>query len=131
MRFIRECEAPKEEFTAPYKRTITHVVAPWTVGSKHVWLGTCVYPPGFTSNPHSHEEQEETFFCISGSGQIKVNDTVYDVAVGDAVYCAPGEVHQCINLKGKEDFKVVAVVTPPFSHTSFMDVHTPKDNEDK
>ena len=127
MKFVRESEAPREVFDPPYKRTITHVVAPWTVGSQHVWLGTCAYPPGFTSNPHFHEENEETFFCISGSGQIKVNDQIFDVTVGDAVYCAPGETHQCLNLNGTEDFKVVAVVTPPFTQTSFKEVHTPKD----
>ncbi len=126
MKFVRESEAPKEVFEAPYKRTITHVVAPWTVGSEHVWLGTCAYPPGFSSNPHSHKDQEETFFCIGGHGQIKVNDTVFDVAVGDAVYCAPGEVHQCINVNGTEMFKVVAVVTPPFTPNTFKEDHTVK-----
>lgn len=126
MKFIRESDAPRENFDPPFKRTIVHMVAPWTVGSKHVWLGTCSYPPGFTSNPHSHAEQEETFFCIGGSGQIKVNDTLFDVSVGDAVYCAPGEVHQCINLNGTETFKVVAVVTPPFTPDSFKKDHSVK-----
>lgn len=128
MKYVKESEAPKEVFDPPFKRIITHVVTPWTTGSKHVWLGTCVYPPGSASNPHSHAKQEETFFCISGSGQIKVNDKVFDVASGEAVYCAPGELHQCINLEGKEDFKVIAVVTPPFTPSSFKNDHTPKDN---
>ncbi|MGE5615063.1 MAG: dimethylsulfonioproprionate lyase family protein [Bacillota bacterium] len=126
MKFIRESEAPKEHFEAPYKRTIAHIVAPWTVGSRHVWLGTCTYPPGFTSNPHSHDDMEETFYCIGGKGQIKVNDTVFNVEIGDAVYCAPGEVHQVINLNGTEDFKVVAVVTPPFTPDSFKKDHSVK-----
>lgn len=126
MKFVRESEAPKQVFEPPYKRTITHVVTPWTTGSEHVWLGTCVYPPGFTSNPHRHDNQEETFFCISGKGQIKVEGTLFDLEIGDAVYCAPGELHQCLNLEGKEDFKVVSVVTPPFTESSFKKDHTPK-----
>lgn len=126
MKFVRESESPKDVFDAPYKRIITHIIAPWTVGSKHVWLGTCVYPVGFTSNPHIHDTQEETFFCIAGNGQIKVNDTVFDVHVGDAVFVEPGELHQCLNLYGTEDFKVVSVVTPPFTQTSFQKDHTPK-----
>ena len=127
MKFLRESESPRDVFEAPYKRTITHIVAPWTCSSRHVWLGTCAYPPGFTSNPHIHETQEETFYCISGSGQIKVNDTIFDVEVGDAVFVEPGELHQCLNLHGTVDFKVVSVVTPPFSEASFKKDHTPKD----
>lgn len=126
MKLIRESEAPRDTFDPPFKREIVHMVTPWTVGSKNVWLGVCAYPPGFTSNPHSHETQEETFYCIAGKGQIKVNDTVFDVSVGDAVYCAPGEVHQCINLNGTETLKLVAVVTPPFTTDSFKNDHTPK-----
>lgn len=127
MKFVRESESPRDVFDAPYKRTIVHVIAPWTVGSQHVWMGTCTYPPGFTSNPHTHETQEETFFCISGRGQIKVNDTVFDLSVGDAVFVEPGELHQCLNLNGTEDFKVVSVVTPPFTQSSFKSDHTVKD----
>lgn len=125
MKLLRETESPRDVFDAPYKRTITHIVAPWTCASRHVWLGTCAYPPGFTSNPHTHETQEETFYCIAGSGQIKVNDVVFDVQVGDAVFVEPGELHQCLNLHGEEDFKVVSVVTPPFSKASFQKDHTP------
>lgn len=127
MKFVRECESPKDVFEAPYKRTITHIIAPYTVGSKHTWLATCAYPPGFTSNPHAHDTQEETFYCISGVGQIKVNDTVFDLVPGDTVFVEPGEVHCCMNLHGTEDFKVVSVVTPPFTKTSFNKDHTPKD----
>lgn len=126
MKFIRECEAHSDVFEAPFKRKITHIVTPWSVGSQHVWLGTCTYPPGFTSNPHAHETQEETFYCIAGSGQIKVNDTVFDLTVGDTVFVEPGEVHMCLNLHGTQDFKVVSVVTPPFTEAGFRQDHTPK-----
>lgn len=126
MKFIRESEAPKDIFPAPYARTITHIVAPFTVGSNYVWLGTCVYPVGSTSNPHAHENQEETFHCIAGSGQIKVNDTVFDLVPGDTVFVEPGETHMCMNLHGTEDFKVVSVVTPPFTQEGFKGDHTPK-----
>ena len=126
MKFVRESEAPKDIFPAPYARTITHIIAPWTVGSKNVWLGTCTYPPGVTSNPHIHDTQEETFYCIAGKGQIKVSDTVFDLVPGDTVFVEPGELHMCMNLYGTEDFKVVSVVTPPFSQTGFQSDHTPK-----
>ena len=126
MKFVREAEAPKERFEAPFERTITHLVAPWTVGSKHVWLGIGEYPVGSTSNAHLHETMEETFYCISGNGQIKVEDTVFDVTSGDAVYVEPGETHQIINLTGTEMLKLVSVVTPPFTPTSFSSDHKVK-----
>ncbi len=126
MKFVRESEAPKDVFSAPFARTITHIITPWTVGSEHVWLATCAYPSGSTSNPHTHETQEEVFYCIAGCGQIKVNDTIFDLVPGDAVYVAPGELHMCMNPNGKEDFKVVSVVTPPFTESGFKSDHTPK-----
>ena len=126
MKFVRESQAPKESFEAPYKRIITHLIAPWTVGSKHVWMGICEYPAGSVSNPHAHDEMEETFYCIAGQGQIKVDDTVFDVTVGDAVYVEPGETHQCINTNGSEPFKLVAVVTPPFTPQTFSEDHKAK-----
>lgn len=126
MKFIRESEAHKDVFEAPYKRTITHIVTPWTTGSKNVWFASNVYPAGYMSNAHAHETQEETFYCVAGSGHIKVNDTVFDLVPGDCVFVEPGEIHQCLNLDGKEDFKLVSVVTPPFTEDSFKSDHTPK-----
>lgn len=123
MKFIRESEAEFEEFQAPHARKIRHVVAPWTLGSKHVWFGVNDYPAGGCSNAHTHEDSEETFYVISGSGQIKVEDTIFDVTVGDTVFVEPGEVHQILNLEGTETLKLVSVVTPPFTRDDFSSSH--------
>lgn len=124
MKYIKEKDAPAEFIDAPYKRVIRHLAAPWTVGSHYTWVGTSAVEPGFTSNEHAHEEQEEIFYCIQGSGKIKVNTTVYDVEVGDLVYVDPGAVHQLINTEGKEIFKVISVVSPPFTPEKFKKDHS-------
>lgn len=126
MKYIKESESPKEVFEAPYKRTIRHIISPWTTGSEHIWLGTSSVEPGFSSNYHSHEDLEETFYCIQGKGQIRVDGKVVDVEINDVVYVKPGELHQLINPSDTEIFKLVCIVTPPFTPTNFSSAHTPK-----
>jgi mannose-6-phosphate isomerase-like protein (cupin superfamily) len=39
---------------------------------------------------HAHEDQEETYVVVSGSGRIKLDDEVVDVKTWDAVLIRPG-----------------------------------------
>ena len=125
MKFVRESEVPKQVFEPPYKRVIAPMITPEHQGSKNMWVATCTYPAGYASNPHKHVNQEETFYCIAGKGQIKVDDTVVDIEVGDCVFVEPGETHQVINFDGTEDLKLVSVVAPPFTEEGFKKDHTP------
>ncbi|NQT58777.1 MAG: cupin domain-containing protein [Bacteroidetes bacterium] len=122
MNFVKEAEVPSVHIDAPYKRTIRHLAAPWTIGTKNFWMGTSAVEPGYSSNEHFHDGQEEAFYCIAGSGQIKVGDMYFEVTIGDLVYVEPGVAHQLINT-GKDIFKVVAVVSPPFIPEKFKSDH--------
>lgn len=112
-KFVREQDVEGDRIGPPHQRVIRHLAAPWTMGTTQLWLGTSSVDPGFTSNAHSHEEQEEVFYCVSGSGQIRVDDEVYAVEPGDVVFAPAKSEHQLIN-NGEEVFKVVAAVAPPF-----------------
>lgn len=39
---------------------------------------------------HTHDEIEEVYLVVSGSGRFKVDDDVFDVSERDLVYVAPG-----------------------------------------
>jgi len=118
MKLVRRSQAPKDTFEAPYERTVSHMITPWTVGSEHLWIGVVEYPVGSKSNAHTHEDLEEAFYCVSGTGQIRVNDKVFDIESGDAVYVAPGEEHAVIN-NGIKTLELVSTVSPPLSPTMF------------
>jgi mannose-6-phosphate isomerase-like protein (cupin superfamily) len=122
MILVHERDAEAEKIGPPHKRVIRHLAAPWNVGTKNVWIGTSSIDPGYSSNEHSHADQEEIFYCVSGSGRIKVDGEEARVEAGDLVYVPPGGKHQLIN-DGKVVFKVLAVVSPPFIPEKFKKDH--------
>jgi mannose-6-phosphate isomerase-like protein (cupin superfamily) len=122
MKSIREEEAPVVKIGSPHARTIRHLVAPWTLGSKNIWLGTVIVEPGNTSNLHAHENNEEVFYCVSGSGKIKVEDEEAMFEPNMAIYVEKGFFHQLIN-SGDEPLKVIAITSPPFTHDGFQKDH--------
>jgi mannose-6-phosphate isomerase-like protein (cupin superfamily) len=92
------------------------------MGSQHLWLGTSSVDPGFTSNAHAHEDQEEVFYCVSGRGRIKVDDEEMPLEPGVVVFVAPKSIHQLIN-DGDEILKVVSAVAPPFIPEKYRQDH--------
>ncbi|MBT3941733.1 MAG: cupin domain-containing protein [Chloroflexi bacterium] len=50
-----------------------------------------------TGEYHSHEDQEQVYYFIKGSGQMKLDGEIRDVREGDAVYVPPKVKHQLIN----------------------------------
>ncbi len=121
--FIKEVEAEAEVIGAPFKRTIRHLVAPWThVKSAHCWVGTTAVEPGFTSNEHKHETNEEIFYCLQGEGDLRVNGKDIPMVPGDTLLIPPGNLHMVVN-RGKEVFKLLAIVSPYFIRDKFKQDH--------
>jgi mannose-6-phosphate isomerase-like protein (cupin superfamily) len=123
MKFIHEKDAEADYIGPPHQRVIRHLAAPWNMGTKHLWMGTSSVDPGFTSNPHSHEDQEEIFYCISGRGRIRVGDEEMALEPGMVVYVPEGTVHQLINTEGTEVLKVLSAVSPPFIPEKYRKDH--------
>ena len=105
MKLIREQDVEGDRIGPPHQRVIRHLVTPESMGSQHLWLGTSSVDPGFCSNAHSHEDQEEVFYCV--------DDEEAPLEPGVVVFCPPKSVHQLIN-DGEEILKVVSAVSPPF-----------------
>ncbi len=123
MQFIHEKDAEADYIGPPHQRVIRHLAAPWNMGTKNLWMGTSSVDPGFTSNPHFHEDQEEIFYCISGRGRIRVDDEEAALEPGVVVYVPPGAVHQLINTEGTEILKVLSAVSPPFIPEKYRKDH--------
>ncbi len=125
MKHIKEHEIKGERFEKPYARVIKHIAAPWTLGTTKMWLGMSKIDPNSCSNPHTHSDQEEIFYVVSGYGQIRVEDEVADVGPGSCVLAPIGQEHQLIN-NHDETLKVVAVISPPFELNQFDAAHLKK-----
>ena len=84
------------------------------LGAQKLGYNLTVVPPGKQGFPfHNHRVNEEMFFIIEGSGELRMGDRRYPVRTGDVIACPPGgpEVaHQLINTSDRE-LKYLAVST--------------------
>jgi mannose-6-phosphate isomerase-like protein (cupin superfamily) len=78
------------------------------LGSEHLGVSLFRYPPGFRAvTGHHHREQEEAYVVVGGSGQIRLDDEVFDLKQWDVVRVAPDVVRGF--RAGPEGLEVVAV----------------------
>jgi mannose-6-phosphate isomerase-like protein (cupin superfamily) len=60
------------------------------IDSEHLGVSYFRYGPGFRSPiGHRHREQEEAYVVVSGSGKVKLDDEVLDLALWDVVRVSP------------------------------------------
>jgi mannose-6-phosphate isomerase-like protein (cupin superfamily) len=64
-----------------------------SLGSEHLGVSHFRYAPGTrASTGHHHREQEEAYIVIGGSGQVRLDDEVFDLSPWDVVRVAPDVV---------------------------------------
>jgi len=84
------------------------------LGAQRLGFNVTVVAPGKRAFPfHSHRLNEEMFFVIEGTGQLRFGKETYPLRAGDVIACPPGgpEVaHQIVNT-GEAELKVLAVST--------------------
>lgn len=84
------------------------------VGAKLLGYNITAVPPGMRAFPaHNHRANEEMFFILEGSGQLRVGADTHPVRAGDVIACPPGgpeTAHQLINT-GDVELKYLAVST--------------------
>jgi len=84
------------------------------IGAKMLGYNITAVPPGKRAFPlHNHHANEEMFFILSGSGELRVGDERYSLRAGDFIANPPGGpecAHQIIN-NGNEELRYLAVST--------------------
>lgn len=84
------------------------------VGAKKLGYNITAVPPGKRAFPHhNHHVNEEMFFILEGTGEIRIGNNVYPIRSGDIIACPPGgkeTAHQIINT-GSVELKYLAVST--------------------
>ncbi len=84
------------------------------VGAQKLGYNITAVPVGKRAFPsHNHHANEEMFFVLQGTGELRVADKRYPVRVGDVIACPAGGpelAHQIVNT-GVEELRYLAVST--------------------
>ncbi|MGA9421526.1 MAG: cupin domain-containing protein [Rhodanobacteraceae bacterium] len=84
------------------------------IGARKLGYNVTVVAPGKRSCPfHSHRAEEEMFFILEGSGEVRIGAARYPVRRGDIIACptgGPETAHQILNT-GSVEMRYLAVST--------------------
>jgi uncharacterized cupin superfamily protein len=85
-----------------------------SLGAQKLGYNLTVLAPGKSAFPfHSHTVNEEMFFIVEGTGEIRFANARHAVRAGDVIACPPGgpaSAHQIVNTS-RADLKFLAVST--------------------
>ena len=70
-----------------------------------------LYPNGGGIPEHEHEP-EETYFIISGEGEMTVDGDAFTVKTGDLILVRSGEKHSLYNRSTDQSLKIMYVYAP-------------------
>ena len=104
--------APKGESASQYGLRMGRIGP--SIGARNLGYNITAVPPGKRAFPfHSHRVNEEMFFVLSGSGEIRIGSETFPLKSGDIVACpagGPETAHQIIN-SGPDELRYLAVST--------------------
>ena len=76
-------------------------------------------PPGASPCPyHLHSAQSEMYIVLSGLGQIRTENGLEPIGVGDAIFVSPGEAHQIVN-NSTQELVFYIIADNPIGETSY------------
>jgi quercetin dioxygenase-like cupin family protein len=102
---LREVEdsAPTDEVEARFARR--------SLGSRDLGVSLFAYAPGYRSPVgHSHREQEEAYVVVEGSGRVRLDDQVQELAQWDVLRVAPEVVRAFEG--GPDGLRLIAIGGP-------------------
>lgn len=73
--------------------------------------GVIMMKAGTKMGAHGHNETEETFYILSGEGNLIIDDVTHSAKAGDVFYLSPKEKHDIVNT-GDTDMKLVFIKSP-------------------
>jgi uncharacterized cupin superfamily protein len=84
------------------------------LGSKKLGYNITAVPPGKRAfPPHNHQINEEMFFVLEGTGEVRIGEIVYPIRPGDIVACLAGgkETAHVVTNTGNVELKYLAIST--------------------
>jgi quercetin dioxygenase-like cupin family protein len=80
------------------------------LGSTHLGVSHWRYGPGTRNGAHRHREQEEAYVVVAGSGRVRLDDEVREIAQWDVIRVAPHVVRAFES--GPDGLELIAVGGP-------------------
>jgi mannose-6-phosphate isomerase-like protein (cupin superfamily) len=78
------------------------------IDSEHLGVSLMTYAPGYRPPiAHHHGEQEEAYVVISGSGRVKLDDEIVDLAKWDVLRVAPAVIRSF--EAGPDGMEIIAI----------------------
>ena len=84
------------------------------IGACRLGYNVTMIPAGKAAYPfHAHRTNEEMFFVLQGTGEVRFGSRTYPIRAGDFIACPPGgaEVAHQIRNTGDGDLRFLAVST--------------------
>ncbi len=104
-----------EAFTTKDGSEIRELLAHRNSCIRNQTLAEARLPAGAATAAHYHEQTEEIYYILQGSGRMQVGDDSRDVGPGDAVAIPPGQRHQITNT-GTELLRFLCCCAPGYEH---------------
>src|SRR5271154_588498 len=71
---------------------------------------TQVSPPGGGPPPHSHQNEDETYFVLDGEYEVVLNGVAHNLLPGDAIHARRRSIHTFRNVGGKMGKMLIHIV---------------------
>jgi mannose-6-phosphate isomerase-like protein (cupin superfamily) len=102
-------DAPVEE----WHRLRTHVLMDaGELGARNLSVTWLSVPAGAEQTLHSHEESEQVYVVVSGSGSMSVAGDTQQVGEGDLILVPPATAHSISN-DGSDELACISIQSPP------------------
>jgi mannose-6-phosphate isomerase-like protein (cupin superfamily) len=103
------------QFVTKDSSRIREILAPRNSMLKNQSLAEAVIAAGSATEEHFHATSEEIYYIISGRGEMRVENEMFNVKAGDAVALLPRQRHKIWN-RGEEDLVFLCMCVPPYEH---------------
>ena len=92
------------------------------LGSRNVSVNWLEVPAGASSELRSHEEAEQVYVVVKGSGTMSATGDTQNLAAGDLVLIPPATDHAVAN-DGDETLALISVQSPAVSADELYSLH--------
>lgn len=93
----------------PGQAQLLSIIGPEQLGGMGKLYSVITLEPGCGVGLHKHEGDCETYFILSGEGELNDNGTVTTLRAGDVSFTDSGEQHAIVN-KGSEPLVFIGLI---------------------
>lgn len=87
----------------------THILEPEEMLASCTMFARLVLEPGAMVGEHTHEEDAEVYYILTGAMEVNDNGQIRQAGPGDVIYTADGDTHSIRNT-GTEPAEMLAVI---------------------